>query len=351
MTDPGRLSLDITWRTFARIVVTALLVWIRLRLSWLALVILIALVLAVTLEPVVRWLADRRWPRWLASTSVMLVLTLAIVGFVFITSNQLAEQARLLGGRMDAIFDEALTTLPHTWVERLVPQDAAQSFEAYVRQTALVLFRSTAQAVAFLALAAIITLYLLIEGSVTYAWLIAFVPQGSRRKVARTIDECERVVAGYVTGNLLTSLFATVVVFTALSLLHVPAALLLALLAGVFDFVPVVGFGLSMFPALMLALTVSTHVALVVAVLYLVYHALENWVIGPWVYGDRLRLSNLVVVLAFAVGAELAGVVGALLALPIAAAYPAIEQIWLREPLGDRVVDEHAEIQANGEGA
>lgn len=61
---------------------------------------------------------------------------------------------------------------------------------------------------------------------------------------------------------------------------------------------------------------------------------------------NRLKLSNVAVVLAFAVGAELAGVVGALIALPIAAAYPAIERIWLREQVGEETVREHKAIAA-----
>ena len=70
-----------------------------------------------------------------------------------------------------------------------------------------------------------------------------------------------------------------------------------------------------------------------------------NYIIAPRVYGDRLKLSNVAVVLAFAVGAELGGVVGALIALPLAAAYPAIERIWLREKLGDDLVREHRAIE------
>jgi predicted PurR-regulated permease PerM len=81
-----------------------------------------------------------------------------------------------------------------------------------------------------------------------------------------------------------------------------------------------------------------------VVALYITYHAVENYLIAPSVYGDRLRLSNVAVVLAFAVGAALAGVVGALIALPIAAAYPAIERIWLADRLESRVVDEHAAL-------
>ena len=89
----------------------------------------------------------------------------------------------------------------------------------------------------------------------------------------------------------------------------------------------------------------AASVAFTVLALYIVYHAIENYVIAPLVYGDRLRLSNVSVVLAFAVGAELAGVVGAVIALPIAAAYPAIERIWLKNRLGNQVIAEHEALE------
>lgn len=74
------------------------------------------------------------------------------------------------------------------------------------------------------------------------------------------------------------------------------------------------------------------------------YHAIENYLIAPLVYGDRLRLSTVSFVLAFAVEAELADVVGAVVALPIAAAYPAIERSWLTNRLGDEVIAEPAAL-------
>src|SRR5439155_1746411 len=84
--------------------------------------------------------------------------------------------------------------------------------------------------------------------------------------------------------------------------------------AGPLDVIPVLGFVVAAVPGIILAATVSSSTALLVALLYLVYHAIENYVIAPRVYGNRLRLSNLAVILGFAVGAELAGVIGALIA-------------------------------------
>ena len=154
------------------------------------------------------------------------------------------------------------------------------------------------------------------------------------------------MIFAYVAGNVLTSVFAGLFVLILLWVMKVPAALLLALVAALFDFVPVIGFIASSIFAVAMALTVSPATAIIVFSLYLVYHVTENYVISPWAYGDFLRLSNVAVILAFAVGAELAGVIGALIALPIAAAYPAIERIWLREQLPAATVREHQELKS-----
>ena len=80
-----------------------------------------------------------------------------------------------------------------------------------------------------------------------------------------------------------------------------------------------------------------------------VYNAIENYYIAPKVYGNQMRLSSLAVILAFAVGAELGGVVGALVALPIAAMYPAIESLWLADRLGPGVARDHRRIEQSEE--
>jgi predicted PurR-regulated permease PerM len=133
-------------------------------------------------------------------------------------------------------------------------------------------------------------------------------------------------------------------VLLALRALHVPAQFLLALLAAICDFIPVLGFVISAVPALMIAATVSGTTTVIVAGLYVFYHLIENYLITPRVYGTRLQLSNIAVIVALFVGAAIGGVVGALVALPFAAAYPAIERIWLADYLGRRVVQDHERL-------
>jgi predicted PurR-regulated permease PerM len=237
------------------------------------------------------------------------------------------------------------------WVRNAAGASSTQDIQSYAAPFALRFVRSVISAVVVTLLGFILTLYLLIEGRATRDWLMAYVPASRRARVEQTLAECQRVIFAYVAGNVVTSVLATVFVLVVLSVLKVPAALLLALAAGVCDFIPVLGFIVSSVPAILLAMTVSSTAALIVAAAYVGYHTAENYLISPWAYGDRLKLSNVAVVLAFVVGAEVAGVIGALIALPVAAIYPAVERIWLRDALPEDTVREHKAIEqraANG---
>ena len=101
-------------------------------------------------------------------------------------------------------------------------------------------------------------------------------------------------------------------------------------------------------PMFLLALTVSTTAAIATLVFNAVYNVVENYYLAPKVYGKEMQLSSLAVILAFAVGAELAGVIGALIALPFAAIYPAIEDIWLAKARPD-IARDHRQIEQTEE--
>ena len=147
-------------------------------------------------------------------------------------------------------------------------------------------------------------------------------------------------------GQLITSLLCGVYVFTILRILHVPNAALLAVIAGVFDILPLIGFFLAIIPALIIAVALSPITAGLVLVLYTTYHLIENYFIVPKVYGDRLRLSTLTVLVSCMAAALIVGVVGAIVILPIVASYPIIERIWLRRHLEADTVSKHIEIDA-----
>jgi predicted PurR-regulated permease PerM len=205
--------------------------------------------------------------------------------------------------------------------------------------------RSVLGAIAAFVLASILVLYLLIEARQTYRWVRGFMPMELRPRFDRTASEARDVASAYIVANFVTSVLAALYTFTWLAVLGIPAALVLALLAFVCDFVPIVGFFIACAPAMVMAATKSSALALAMIPIYGTYHVIENYLIGPRIYGGRLQLSNVAVLVAFAIGAELGGVVGALLAMPIAATYPTIEKLWLRDQLGDDVVAEHEAVR------
>ena len=338
---PPPIALEVPWRTIFKLICALALIWLWIQLYQLTLLVIVAVLLAVALDPVVAWIERRGLPRWAAATAIGFTLLVLLGGFFYLTWSSLSSQAGTVTARLMEFVRTINDRLPAS-LRGAFGISEGESLASRVQPVALALIRGVTQAAVVFALAFILTLYLLIEGARTLAWLLAFVPRARRGKVETTMLEARRVIFGYVAGNVATSIFATVFVLATLSILKVPAALLLAVLAGVCDFVPVLGFIVSSVPAILLALTVSPATAVIVALCYVAYHLVENYWIAPRVYGDQLELSNVAVVLAFAVGAELAGVVGALIALPLAAAYPAIERIWLRDELHDTVEDHRA---------
>jgi predicted PurR-regulated permease PerM len=107
-----------------------------------------------------------------------------------------------------------------------------------------------------------------------------------------------------------------------------------------------IGIFLALAPAVLMGLTVSPQTALIIVGAYIGYHLLEDYFIVPKVYGNKLDLSTLAVLLAFTAGGMLAGVVGAVAALPFVAAYPALERLWLSRTLPPEAVEEHARLHA-----
>ena len=340
--QPRRTALELPWRTILKVLATAALVWVFFQLTSLILAVVVAVLLAVTLDPVVEWLEARRVPRWAGGSLVALAILVTAGAFLWLTWSSLAEQAQFVGDKLTSLTLAIQDRFP--WLGAALGTSDANMISG-IRSYLVGLASSASSAAGYLFLGFVLTIYLLMEGQRTFEWVIAFVPLQYRPKMRRTLAECRQVVFGYVAGNVMTSVIATVVTLIALRLLKVPAALFLAIIAGLSDFVPVVGFIVSSIPAVVLALTVSPNTALLVVLVYIAYNSVETYILSPWAYGGRMKLSNVAVILAFVAGAELAGVVGALIALPCAAIYPIVERYWLRDQLPEETVREHRAIE------
>jgi putative heme transporter len=325
-----------------------------LRLVPTLMLLLFALLLAVTLSPLVERLEKRGLSRGVGVAIVTAAILIVVAAIVVFLVPPLVAQTSAVIDNFHGLKTRAEARLgpDHPVLGKLVRQilelpDSPEVAKSLKRP--LFWGQFAIETVAGGAMLFIIALYLLADGKRTYAWLLAYVPRKHRRKMGLMLPEVSQVVIAYVQGQLITSFLLGAFALIVLSVLRVPAAIPLAALAAICDVLPVVGVIVSVAPAMLFALTVSPLTAVAVLASYLAYHALENSVIIPRVYGKRLRLSTPVVLVALLIGGSLYGVVGAVLVLPFVAAYPIVERVWLHEYLSDEVVADHAALEKAAE--
>lgn len=345
---------DVSLATFLRLLGVVVLVWVWLRVWQWFLVFVAAVFLAVALDPFVQLLDRRGLRRPFGGPLVVAAIAAIVVVFVVLSGSALREQAGMLGQRISETRQQLESWLPDGLSGLLSDGGSASQAQAGTGAqssggTVLAVARTTLSAVLSIVVALVLTAYLLIDGRRTYEWFVAFAPPARRPRIRRTAEAARKSIIAYMRGNIATSVLATIVTFIVLSALSVPASLLLAIVAGILNFVPVVGLLLSMLPAVLLGLTVSPAVGIGVAAFYLGYNAIESYYIQPKVYGHEMQLSGLAVLAAFAAGAELGGVIGALIALPVAAMYPPIESLWLKGRLHPESVEDHRRIERTEE--
>lgn len=324
--------------------------WAALKLLPDFLFFLLALVLAISISPLVSRLEKRGMSRGWAVALVALLTVGTILAFVFLIGPPLVSQLVTLFGNLPEYQRRVKAHVgpSHPLVGQVLDQilalPASPEIAASLKKP-LAWGQAAIAGVTISILVLTLTLYLVADGKRTYAWLLAYVPRRHRRKMARTIPEVSEVIISYVQGQALTSLLYGVFALIVLMAFGVPAAVPLAFLAAICDVLPVVGVIASIVPAVLLALTVSPLAAGAVLVLYLLYHVVENTVIVPRVYGKKLSLSTIAVLLAIVIGGQLYGILGAILILPFVAAYPIIERIWLHEYLSDEVITDHKALE------
>jgi predicted PurR-regulated permease PerM len=147
---------------------------------------------------------------------------------------------------------------------------------------------------------------------------LALFPEQRAERISRVGHDCAKTITGYLSGNLLISLICGTLTFLTLLVMHVPYAGLIALFVGLADLIPLVGATLGAVVACLAAFTQSTTAGLVVTGFFVLYQQLENHLLQPVVFARTVQLNPLTVLIAILVAVELAGILGALLAIPVA---------------------------------
>jgi predicted PurR-regulated permease PerM len=172
----GRLVLDVSWRTLGRVLVVVALVWIVLALRELWLVLVVAVVLSVALDPIVEWFQRRRVGRGVAVAGVMLGLAAIVGGALVVGWSSLAAEGRMTLSSLAQAEHQLVSKVP---VLRSLASSEKGSFDGLVGG-GVALMQLLTSALLVVVFSYILTAYLLMEGARTYAWVRTFVPHTYR---------------------------------------------------------------------------------------------------------------------------------------------------------------------------
>jgi len=320
------------------VALTLEIIWIaRHVLAW----VVISVFLALALNPAVEWFQrhgvhSRGW----AAGLTYLITILLILGIAFTFVPTLVDQVNdfvhklpdyvhdLTHGRGRLGFLETKYHIQER-IHRAVQNGGAARVLGFSGVAV-----SVAKGVITIVVASItiifMTFFMLLEGPVWVERFYSALPEESQPRWRKVGYDIYRTVGGYVTGNLLISLIAGGLTTIVLIAMGVPFAVALGLIVAILDLIPLAGATMAAILIGIVAFLHSIPAGIVVVVFFIVYQQIENHLLQPVIYGRTVELSPLAVLVSILIGAELAGILGALAAIPVAGSLQVLLLDWRR---------------------
>jgi predicted PurR-regulated permease PerM len=341
--DETRALATVSARLIAKIVLVSAAVLAGLYLLYLIRdvvgLVLIAVFFALAIAPAVNWLNDRKVPRGLAILLVYLSILAGIFGIGLVVVPPMVTGVNNLSQDLPGYVDDLNRN--HTFrdynrkyhiVGKLKEQardlpsklgDAAGT----LRDVTVGVFSSLVELFSIL----VIAFFLLKDGPRMLAFGYRQLPGEREERVRRVANDLSDAIGGYVFGNFMISILAGLVAYVTLRILGVPFALPLAVLMGFFDLIPLVGATLgAIIVGIVVAFAVAFPLGVIVwALVQIAYQQIENNIVQPVVYGRTVEIHPLIIIVAVLIGAALLGILGALVAIPMAAGIQSlVRDLW-----------------------
>ena len=347
---PEIVRFEVTLRTLLAAVAVGFGAWLLVQLWPVVLLVIVALILVGTLSPFVAWLERRRVRRGIAIGLVFLGIAggAALVGALLFPPliaqiAGLVDRAPALQAHAAELFARHRLTAP---IAASIRQGASPEVVVGMLRQVVAYSPRILEVGTYALTALVLAIYLLLDRDRVRGALYAVTPRAYHLKLARASMQLETIVGGYVRGQVITSAAMTIVVFVSLTAFGVPNAVALAIFGGLADVIPYLGVFLTVIPAVLAGLVAKgPAAALAILAVLLVYEEIEGRVLIPRVYGRVLRLPSSAVIVALLIGGTLKGVLGALLALPIAAALRMLVHEFRVELPGETTGEEKEQVR------
>jgi predicted PurR-regulated permease PerM len=344
----GDRVVEVRTRTLLRVLFTIIAVAILLEVIWISrhviTWILISVFLALALDPLVSFIERRtraRRPVAIGLAYLTVLLAIVAIGATFVPhlvdeTNNLIDATPgyvqdLTEGRGRLGFLERKYQIVEKVQEQVNKGDVAKRLFGF-SDTAVAVTKGIITFIVATVTIVFMTFFLLLEGG---SWVERFynlLPERSQPRWRRIGSDIHKTIAGYITGNLLISLVAGVSSTIVLLVMGVPFAVALGLIVAILDLVPLAGATLAGIVVVTVSFIHSIPAGIVLLVFTILYQQAENHILQPLIYGRTVQLSPLVVLIAILIGAELAGILGALAAIPVAGSL----QVVIRDILAVR---------------
>lgn len=303
--------------------------WVVFQLQDIFTAVFISYIIMASLLPFVHFFQRKKFPKVLAVLIPYLSLVIILFMLILPLIPFIASQIQLLLSNFPEYIDKAGKTVGFTVDAKQVQQAVSSEF-SNIGKNAFAVTSAVFGGVFSTLTILIVSFYFLLYHAKFKRDIADFFPKKEREEIFEVLGQVDEKLGGWFRGQLLLCFSIGILTFIALSILGLPFALPLAVLAGILEAIPTLGPTLAAVPAVIVALTVSPQLALIVVITYLVIQVLENNILVPKIMQRAVGLNPVIVIIGVMAGANLMGIVGALLSIPfisfIAVLYSSLEK-------------------------
>ena len=293
--------------------------------------VFIAFILAAAIEPMLKFLQRFKLPKSLSLAITYALALGALALMAFIVFPPLVHQVELFVRNLTNLTSRAVEVVAGSGVNEAEIQQYTQRLLDFVFGRAEQISNSVLQVglgvlsgVTSVVTIVVISFYIVAQKSELYDGLIYLMPKKSYEQVRLILPKVERKLGLWLRGQLLLGLLIGVLTWIGLTILQIDYALPLAIIAGILELVPLIGPILAAIPSIIIGLTISPAMAVAVTLLYLIVQQLESNLIVPKVMERAVGLNPLLIIIALLAGGSLMGIMGAIIAVPVAVVVSAI---------------------------
>lgn len=336
-----KLSIDISTASIIRVVLVLLALWFVYVIRDIIAIVFVSLIVSAALSPIVDKLNRHKIPRTLSITFIYLLTLGALGAIIYFVLPPMIIQIKQLADSLPVyfrLFNNFLSNVNNIGSNLInISQANLQSISNFLGSFVNNIFNTTVGVIngaTALIVTFILTLYFLLDENGIKKFFVSLIPIKQKGRIINLANKIGIKLGSWLRGQILLGIAVGLVVYIGLLIIKMPYALTLGILAGLLEIIPIIGPIIAAIPAILIAFTISPTTALIITAFYIFVQELENKLLVPKIMQYTVGLNPITIIIIVLIGAKLMGILGILLAVPVAAIIYVILEEWplLAEP-------------------